>query len=66
MKIFKDTKWWMYLPFACVAGTRMVNWVLKPKEMIDREWRMSFLIINLFETCLFMAFIFVLILKNMT
>jgi hypothetical protein len=44
--IFKDTKFWMYIPFACIYGLKMSKWVFEPDNETDRGWRMVFQLLS--------------------
>jgi hypothetical protein len=52
-KIFKDTKPWMYLPFACIYGLKMSRWVFEPNNVEDRQWRYIFQTLNLMGSLIF-------------
>lgn len=52
-EIFKDTKFWMYLPFACLYGLKMSRWVFQPDNEKDRCWRMIFTFYNLVFSLIF-------------
>lgn len=45
-KIFKDTKWFMYIPFA-FFNKKLAAWILEPEEYVDRGWRFIFAQFNL-------------------
>ena len=57
-RIFKDTKFWMYIPFACIWGLKMSTWVFSANTEKDGQYRMMFIFFNLFETLLFIFYIF--------
>ena len=65
MKNFlKSTKWWMYLPFACMFGFSMINWVFKGENQIVRGNRMILLLFNLMITTIFLLIGFITFLYN--
>ncbi len=49
-EVFKDTKFWMYLPFACVWGLKMSKWVFEPDTVEGRQWRYIFQLLNVILT----------------
>lgn len=61
--MLKSTKWWMYLPFACLA-LPLVKWTDRGETYKENEWRMAFLICNLFWTLIFIILIVASILKT--
>ncbi len=58
--IFKDTKFWMYLPFACIFGTKMLNWVIDTKSIDEKSRRSIFYFLNIIVT-FFSLLVFLLI-----
>lgn len=55
--IFKGTKFWMYLPFACIYGLKMSKWIFEPDDVIDRQRRGLFQLINLLFSLLLGAIV---------
>lgn len=47
-KYFKNTKWWMYLPFAAIW---MSHWMFEGGESDEMSNRYVFLMSNLIFTC---------------
>jgi len=58
LKMFKDTKWWMYLPFTVFW---MSYWIFEEDDQVKRMWRALFQEFNLmlitFPTLIFIVFI---------
>ena len=60
---FKTTKWWMYLPFACLT-LPLINWVVSPTLQTERVKRVLFIFVNIYWTLMIVLFVLALLLKK--
>ena len=53
--MFKETLWWMYIPFACLHP-KMGKWMFDGDSYKERVHRWCFTLVNLYVTILICAF----------
>ena len=60
IKFLKTTKWWMYIPFACISFP-FFDWIFDGFNRKERNKRMILYTINLLWTVIFMSTLFLFI-----